>query len=112
MPGSRPGRGARLCLKHPSRAKVLPDPSERTCRRVRGPDRIAMRQAAGAPCLGRLPRWLRPGFQHHVELVLGYAADVAVSGRREHGAQLRFTGLGAEAGADGLGERGGDAQEC
>jgi len=38
-----------------------------------------------APCL---PAGLRPGLQHHVELVLGYPADVAVPGFSQHGAQL------------------------
>jgi hypothetical protein len=38
-----------------------------------------------APCL---PAGLRPGLQHHVELVPGYPADVAVPGFSQHGAQL------------------------
>jgi hypothetical protein len=35
-----------------------------------------------------LPAGLRPGLQHHVELVLGYSADVAVPAFSQHGAQL------------------------
>ncbi len=51
------------------------------------------------------------GVEHHVELVLSCPADVAVSGFGEHGAQLCFAGLSAEAEADGLGKRCGQAQE-